>query len=138
MCLRQLDMIKTVTRLISPLYQQVKLHGHKVISKLTVELTILCMCSKKTWINIGKPKLQTVEAQYKFADGNPLQVLRKLEVTVELEGKAGGIDLKVVITNMPQWNLFGRQAMVELELIMTSPGTSCGTWRDPRSSLWDS
>ena len=64
-----------------------------------------------------KPKLQPVEAQYKVADGNPLQVLGQFEVTAELDGKAGGIDLKVVVTNVPQLNLLGRQAMVELGLI---------------------
>ena len=46
----------------------------------------------------------------------------------------------VVVTNVPLLNLhvLGRQAMVELGLTLTSLGTSCGTWGDPRSSLWDS
>ena len=58
-----------------------------------------------------------MEAQYKVADGNPLRVLGQFEVTAELDGKAGSIDLMVVVTNVPQLNLFGRQAMAELELI---------------------
>ena len=54
------------------------------------------ICSKETWITIGKPKLQPVEAQYKVADGNRLQVLGQFEIIAELDGKTGGIDLKVV------------------------------------------
>ena len=47
----------------------------------------------------------TAEAQDKDTDGNPLQVLGQSEVTVDLDGKAGGINLKVVVTNVPQLNL---------------------------------
>ena len=57
-----------------------------------------------------------MEAQYKVADGNPLQVLGQLEVTAELDGKVGGIDLKKVVTDVPQLNLLGRLTMVELGL----------------------
>ena len=57
-----------------------------------------------------------MEAQCKVADGNPLLVLEQFKVTTELDDKAGGIDLKVVVTNVPQLNLLGRQAMVELGL----------------------
>ena len=46
-----------------------------------------------------------MEAQYKDAGGNPLQVLGQFEVTDELDGKVGCIYLKVVITNVPQLNL---------------------------------
>ena len=70
------------------------------------------ICSKDTLIKIGKPKLQPVEAQYKFADWNQLQVLGQFKVTAELDGKVGGIDLKAVVTNVSQLNLLGRQAMV--------------------------
>ena len=38
---------------------------------------------KDTWIKVGKLKLQPVDAQYKVADGNPLQVSGHSEVTVE-------------------------------------------------------
>ena len=58
-----------------------------------------------------------MEGQYKVADGNPLQVLGHFEVTAELDGKTGGIDLKVVVTNVPQLNLLGIQTMVELGFI---------------------
>ena len=67
-------------------------------------------------IKIGKLKLQPVKAQYKLANGNPLKVLGQFEVTAKLNGKAGGVNLKVVVTNVPQLNLLGAQAMVELEL----------------------
>ena len=70
-------------------------------------------CSKDAWIKIGKPKLQLVEAQYKVTDGNPLQVLGQFKVTAELNGKAGSIDLMVVVTNVPQMNLLGRQPVVK-------------------------
>ena len=63
---------------------------------------------------MGKLKLQPVKAEYKVADGNPLQLLGQFEVTAEFDDKAGSIDLKV--TNLPQLNLLGRQAMVELGL----------------------
>ena len=86
------------------------------ILKLTMEPTILWLCSKETWIETGKPKLQPVEAPYKVADGNPLKVLGHFEVTLELDSKTGGINLKVVVTNVFQLNLLGRQAMVELGL----------------------
>ena len=102
-------------RSIPPLYQQVKLRGHIVNFEIDSGANDT-ICSKDTWIKVGKPKLQPVEAEYKVADGNPLQVLGQFEVTAELDGKAGGIDLKVVVTNVPQLNLLGRQAMVELGL----------------------
>ena len=57
-----------------------------------------------------------MEVQYKVEDGNPLQVLGEFEVTVELNGKAGEINLKVIVTNVPQQHLLSRQAMVELGL----------------------
>ena len=109
------------------------MYGHKVNFEIDsgADDTI---CSKDAWIKVGKLKLQPVETKYKVADGNPLQVLGQFEVTAELDRKAGGIDLKVVATNVPQLNLLGRQTVVELGL-MTSLGTSCGTWRNARSSL---
>ena len=45
-----------------------------------------------------------------------MQVLVPFEVTAELNGKAKGINLKVVVTNVPQLNLLRRHAMVELGL----------------------
>ena len=45
-----------------------------------------------------------------------MQVLGQFKVTAELDGKVGGVNLKVVITNVPQLNLLSRQAMVELGL----------------------
>ena len=57
-----------------------------------------------------------MKVEYKVANGNPLEVLGQFEVTTELDGKAGGIDLKVVVTDAPQLNLFRRQAMEELGL----------------------
>ena len=63
-----------------------------------------------------------MEAQYEVADGNPLQVLGQFKVTAELDGKAGGINLKVIVTNVTQQNLPRRQAMVELGLTdLTGP-----------------
>ena len=58
-----------------------------------------------------------MKALYKFADGNPLQVLGQIEVISELDGKAGGVNLKMIVTHVPQMNLFSRQAMVKLGLI---------------------
>ena len=83
----------------------------KSISKLTVHGDNDTICNKDTWIKIGKPKLQPVEDQYKVADGNQLHVLRQFEVTAELDGKPGGIDLMVVVTNVLQLNLLGRQGV---------------------------
>ena len=97
------------------MYQQVKLHGHKVNFKIHSGANDT-LCSKETWIKIQKPKLQPVETNYKVADGNPLQVLGQFEATAELDGKARGIDLKVVVNNVPQLNVLGRQAIVELGL----------------------
>ena len=57
-----------------------------------------------------------MEAQYIVAKGNHLQILGEFEVTAELDGNAGGANLKVVVTNLPQLNLLGRQAVVELGL----------------------
>ena len=67
----------------------------KLISKWKVELLILCVV-KRAGSRLGKSKFQAVEAQYKVADGNPFQVLGQLEVTAELDGKTGGVNLKVV------------------------------------------
>ena len=110
-CLLQLDTVKTVGRSIPPLYQQVKLDGHKVNSEIEIGANNI-VCNKNTWINIGKLKLQPVEAHYKVANGNQLQVLGQFQVTGQLHYKAKGIhvDLKVVVTNMPELNLPGRQA----------------------------
>ena len=98
-----------------PLYQQVKLRGHKVNfeSESGANDTIF---GKDTWIKEGKPKFQPMKAEYKVANRNPLHVLGQFEVTAELDVKAGGIDLRVVVTNVPQPNLLGIQDMVELGL----------------------
>ena len=97
------------------MYQQVKLRGHKVNFDIDSGANDTIR-SKDTWIKVGKLKLQLVEAQYKVADGNSLQVLGQFEVTAELYGKAGGINQKRIVTNVPQLNLLGRRAMVEIGL----------------------
>ena len=97
-------MVKTVRRSIPPLYQQVKPHGHKVNFEISHGANDT-LCSKAIWIE--KLKLQPVEAQYKVVDGNPLHVLGQFEVTCELDGKSGGIDLKVIVINVSQLNLLG-------------------------------
>ena len=102
-------------RSIPPLYQQVKRRGHKVKFEIDSGANDT-ICGKDTWITIGKPKLQPVEAQYKVANGSPLQVLEQFEVTAELDGKTTDINLKVIFTNVPQLNLLGRQAIMELGL----------------------
>ena len=45
-----------------------------------------------------------------------MQVLGQFEVIAKLDGKAGGINLKMVVTIVPQLNLIGVQATVELGL----------------------
>ena len=45
-----------------------------------------------------------------------MQILGQFEVTAQLNDKAEDIDLKVVVTDVPQLNLLSRQAMVELRL----------------------
>ena len=93
-----------VRRLIPLLYQQVKLYGHKVIFEIDSGANDT-LCNKETWIEIGKLKVQPVEAQYihVVADENPLQVLGQFELTAELYGKAGGVhvDLNLVVTSVP-------------------------------------
>ena len=54
-------MIKTVRRSIPPLYQQVKLHGHKINFEIDGKANDT-LCSKETWIEIVKLKFQPVEA----------------------------------------------------------------------------
>ena len=65
--------------------------GTRSISKLMVEVTILC--SEEPWIEIVKPKIQPMEVQYKVADGNQLQVLGQFKATAELDAKARGVNL---------------------------------------------
>ena len=114
-CLGKLDTVKTVRRSIPQMYQQVKLRRRKVNFEIDSG-AIDTICGKDTWITIGNPKLQPVNAQYRVADENPLQVLGQFEVTADLDGKVGSIYLMVVVTNVPQLNLLGRQAMMELGL----------------------
>ena len=57
-----------------------------------------------------------MEAQNKAADGTPLQVLEEFKVTAELDGNAGGVDLKVVVTNVHELNLHGTHVILELGL----------------------
>ena len=72
------------------MYQQVKFLGHKVSFEIDSGANNT-LCGKETWIKIGKLKLPPVEAEYKFSDGKPLQVLRQFEVTVELNENSGGV-----------------------------------------------
>ena len=62
---------------------------------------------------MGKPKPNPVEAEYKVANGNPLQVLEQFKVTAELNDNSRAINLKVIVKNVPQLNLhvLGRQAV---------------------------
>ena len=39
---------------------------------------------------------------YKVPDGNPLQILGQFKITAKLDGKAGGVNLMVVVANVPQ------------------------------------
>ena len=89
-CLRQLDTIRAVRRSIRPLYQQVKLWEHRVNFEIDSGANE-SLCSKETWVEIGKPKIQPVESQYKVADGSPLQALGQFEATAKLDGEAEGI-----------------------------------------------
>ena len=76
------------------MYQQVKHFGQKVNFEID-NGSNNALCSKETWIKIGKLKIQPLEAQYKVAGGNPLQVLGQFKVTAELDVKTGGVNLKV-------------------------------------------
>ena len=71
--LQQLDTTKIVRRSIPPLYQQVKLWRQGANSEIDSEAND-ALRSEEMWIEIGKSKLKPVEAQYKDADGSPLQV----------------------------------------------------------------
>ena len=68
-----------VTRSISLLYQQVKLCGNKFNFEIDSGANDT-ICTKDTWIKVGKLKVQPVEDEYKVANGNPLQVLGQFEV----------------------------------------------------------
>ena len=70
--------------------QQVKLWGHRVNFEIDSGANE-SLCSKETWVEIGKPKLQPVESQYKVADGSPLQALGQFEATAKLGGEAEGV-----------------------------------------------
>ena len=96
-------------RSIPPLYQQAKFHGHKPILKLTAELMILF--AEKT---PGSRSETKTSASGGPVQRNPLQVLGQFKVIAEIDGKAGGLDLKVIVTNASQLNLLGSQALVEL------------------------
>ena len=62
--------------------------------------------------------------------------MEQFEATAELGGKTGGRNLKVVVTNVPQLSLLGRQAMVELGLNDLT-GHFMQYMKGPRSALWD-
>ena len=81
------------------------------------EVTILCAV-KRPGSRLGNRKFSQCSQVllHKVADRRLLQVLRKFEVSAELDGKAGGMNLKVVVAIVPQINLLGGQAMVELGL----------------------
>ena len=74
------------------------------------------LCSEETWLKLGKPELQEVNALYKVADGNPLPVLGQFEAKVCLDDSSRKTDLQMVVTQVPRLNLLGRSAMLKLGL----------------------
>ena len=72
----------------------------------------------------GKTETSTSGDPVQVADGNQLQVLGQFEAIGELDGKAGGIDLKVVVTNVPQLNLLEKQ-LVRCRRPANSVARSC-------------
>ena len=74
------------------------------------------LCSEETWLKLGKPELQDVNALYKVADGNPLPVFGQFETKVCLDDSSRKTDLQMVVTQVPRLNLLGRSAMLKLDL----------------------
>ena len=80
------------------------------IFKLIMELIIPCVV-KKPGSKLGNWSFSQWRTSINLQMGIDCKY-----VIAELDGKAGGANLKVVITNVPQLNLLGRQAMMELGL----------------------
>ena len=110
-----------VNRSIPPQYQQVKLRGHKVNFEIDNGANDT-LCSKETWIKIGKPKLQPVEAQYKVADGNPLQVLGQFKSLLDLLGRQAMVELGLTdLTGHFMRHMEGPKKLSVRQLTMESP-----------------
>ena len=109
------DTVHRVRGAIPPIYQQVMINGHLVDFEIDSGANDT-LCSEETWLKLGKPELQEVNALYKVADGNPLPVLGQFETKVCLDDSSRKTDLQMVVTQVPRLNLLGRSAMLKLGL----------------------
>ena len=73
-------------------------------------------CCEATWQTLGKPTLQPVTIRYQVAEGSPLPVVGQFQSTASIDGKSPDVTFPVIVTKVPNLNLLGRLAMMNLKL----------------------
>ena len=73
-------------------------------------------CSKDVWTELGKPTLGKAHGHYEVANGQTLPTLGAFKTSVTLEGVKDSREgpLEFIVTETPNLNLLGRDAIVRL------------------------
>ena len=117
-----LDTLQTVkmVRSVPQLQQIISLDGHKTIFEIDTGAGDSFL-SKSCWIKIGRPALQTTDKVYTSASGYKLPVLdvykaKSVAVMHNNESSLDGKQIDFVVTDVPQLNVLGRDAIATLSI----------------------
>ena len=78
-------------------------------------------CSADIWRKAGEPALSPVTGRYEVANGQPLPTLGMFETIVSLPGDMSPKkSLQFTVTDVPQLNLLGRDAIVHLGINLSA------------------
>ena len=116
------DTLQTVkmVRSAPQLQQSISLDGHQTIFEIDTGAGDSFL-SKSRWIKIGRPALQTTDKVYTSASGHKLPVLgvykaKSVAVMHNNESSLDGKQIDFVVTDIPQLNLLGRDAIATLSI----------------------
>jgi organic radical activating enzyme len=111
------DVIWTIKRPKVPCFtQHVYLDGVKVPFEVDTG-SHDTFCSEDVWKQLGEPKIQPTDTNFKSATGHRLPVLGIFKTKAKLDqGTENECDLQVYVSSLPNLNLLGRDACMQLRV----------------------
>ena len=112
---QQVKLVHKVQCSVSPIYQTIGLNDRRIKFEIDSGASDT-FCCEATWQTLGKPILQPVTVQYQVAEGSPLPVVGQFQSTASIDRKSPDVTFPVIVTKVPNLNLLGRLAMMNLKL----------------------
>ena len=112
---QQVKLVHKIRCSVSPSYQTIRFNDRRIKFE-TDSGASDTFCCEATWQTLGKSTLRPVTVQYQVAEGSPLPVVRQFQLTASIEGKSPDTTFPVIVTEVPNLNLLGPLAIMQLKL----------------------